>query len=155
MQSLLKIQGCPSEKESQLRCICHNLTVDARGLQSVRNATRKLRQSFNTNNCPRMPSKITVQVARKFTEDIWPIEEILDIIKREIEIREMGINVTSSDRKPVRQTNQPNRPSSNTQAFVLGEDKSKFQDTVQFLYQKSLTHQMHTDHGYRGSHRIL
>ena len=38
----------------------------------------------------RMPSDITVQVARKVKEDIWPIDEILDIIKDEISARNIA-----------------------------------------------------------------
>ena len=47
----------------------------------------------------RMPGEITFQVAKKVTEDIWPIEEILDTIRMEIEAQEFSENVTVS-RKP-------------------------------------------------------
>ena len=33
----------------------------------------------------RMPREITLHVARKTTEEIWPIKEILEIVRKEID----------------------------------------------------------------------
>ena len=121
IKSLLKVQDCPNEKVSQLRYIYDNINVHVHGLEAL----GMPQESYGSLLIPiimqRMPSEITIQVARKVTEDIWPIKESLDIIKREIEAREMGIAV--SDKKPVRQVNQPRQPSSTTQAFVTRDDQ--------------------------------
>ena len=47
-----------------------------------------------------MPKEITSQVARKITEDIWPIEEILDIIRHEIAAREYSENLVPEKKQP-------------------------------------------------------
>ena len=62
-----------------------------------------------------MPGEITVQVARKVTEDIWPIHEILDIIRREIEARELSKSV-SVTRNTVKQP--PKVSLATTKSFV-------------------------------------
>ena len=43
----------------------------------------------------RMPRKITLHVARKTTEEVWLIEEILDIVRKQIEARELSKNITT------------------------------------------------------------
>ncbi len=50
-----------------------------------------------------MPSEITVQVARKVTEDIWPIREISEIVWTEIEAREIRGSIVIDEK----QTYQP------------------------------------------------
>ena len=91
MQSLLKLQDCPCEKVSQLRYIYDNINVHVRRLEAL----GMPQESYGSLLIPiimqRMPSEITIQVARKVTEDVWPIKEIVEMIKKESEAREMGI----------------------------------------------------------------
>ena len=124
MQSLLKLQDCPCEKVSQLRYIYDNINVHVRGLEAL----GMPQESYGSLLIPiimqRMPSEITIQVARKVTEDVWPIKEILEIIKKEIEAREMGICVATSDKKTAKPTNQPRQPAT-TQAFFTKEEQRR------------------------------
>ena len=48
----------------------------------------------------RMHEEITIQVARKMSESIWNMAEILEIIQKEIQAREMGQKVKLSYSKP-------------------------------------------------------
>ena len=36
----------------------------------------------------KLPSEIRLQIVRKSTQDVWAIDELLDIIKKEVEARE-------------------------------------------------------------------
>ena len=115
MQALLKLQELPNEKVSHLRTILDKINIHVRGLESL----GMPQESYGSLLIPiimqRMPGEITVQVARKVTEDIWPIKEILDIIRREIEARELSESVSVS-RKTVQQP--PKVSFGTTKSFV-------------------------------------
>ncbi len=46
-----------------------------------------------------MPREITLQNARKITEEVWPIKEILEIVSKDIKAREISDDVESNERK--------------------------------------------------------
>ena len=115
MQALLKLQELPNDKVSHLRFMLDKINVHVRGLESL----GMPQESYGSLLIPiimqRMPGEITVQVARKVTEDIWPIQEILDIIRREIEARELSESV-SVTRNTVKQP--PKVSLATTKSFV-------------------------------------
>jgi len=84
MQALLKVQGLPNEKVSQLRLIFDQINAHVRGLETLGVTAERYGSLLIPIIMSRMPSNITIQVARKIKEDIWPIDEILDFIKDEI-----------------------------------------------------------------------
>ena len=96
LQSLLKLQDCPNDKVTQLRYIYDKINVHVRGLESLGMSQESYGGLLIPIIMQRMPSEITIQVARKVTEDIWPIKEILEIIRCEIEARELGESVLAS-----------------------------------------------------------
>eukprot|EP00795_Rhopilema_esculentum_P005588 gene5588-biopygen573 len=76
-----------------------------------------------------MPAEITLQVARKTSEQIWRIDEILDIIRKEIEAREISRKLdTKTTRKSERTSLTEYRGT--TRAFAVikdGERERKLQ----------------------------
>ena len=64
----------------------------------------------------RMPRTITLQIARLMKEDVWPIDEILEVVRKEIESREISDSVASLDVKKDRPftANRPRSPSATT-----------------------------------------
>ncbi|XP_065068368.1 uncharacterized protein LOC135693738 [Rhopilema esculentum] len=96
MQSLLKLQDCPNDKVAQLRYIYDKINVHVRGLESLGMSQESYDGLLIPIIMQRMPSEITIHIARKVTEDIWPIKEILEIIRCEIEARELGESVLAS-----------------------------------------------------------
>ena len=128
MQALLKLQDCPSDKVTQLRFIYDKINVHVRGLESLGMSQESYGGLLIPIIMQRMPSEITIQVARKVTEDIWPIKEILEIIRCKIEARELGESVLASkqvNRQP--QQAQVNRKQSipTTKSFVANEQQGK------------------------------
>eukprot|EP00794_Sanderia_malayensis_P008684 gene8684-9619_t len=128
MQALLKLQDCPNDKVSQLRFIYDKINVHVRGLESLGIAQESYGGLLIPIIMQRMPSEITVQVARKVTEDIWPIKEILEIIRCEIEARELSDSVlaskqTSRQPQPTQVYRKQNIPT--TKSFVVSEQQGK------------------------------
>ena len=98
MQALLNLQGLPNEKVSQLRLIFDQINAHVRGLETLGVTAERYGSLLIPIIMSRMPSDITIQVARKIKEDIWPIDEILDIIKDKISAREYSEKVSVTDK---------------------------------------------------------
>ena len=99
MQALLNLQGLPNEKVSQLRIIFDLINTHVRGLETLGVTAERYGSLLIPIIVSRMPKEITIQVVRKIKEDIWPIEEILDIIQHEIAVREYSENVIVSEKR--------------------------------------------------------
>eukprot|EP00795_Rhopilema_esculentum_P016270 gene16270-biopygen5527 len=90
MQALLNLQSYPNETVSQIRAIYDNINVQVRGLETLGISSERYGSLLVPVIMSRMPAEITLQVARKTSEQIWRIDEILDIIRKEIEAREIS-----------------------------------------------------------------
>ncbi len=119
MQELLNLQSSVKEKATNLHSLYDNILVHVRGLESLGVSSERYGSLLIPVIMLRMPSEITLQVARKTSQDIWQIDEIMSIIRTEIEARDLckKIHVRNkvSDRaaKPI-----VNTPVRTTKAFV-------------------------------------
>ena len=100
MQALLSLQGLPNERVSQLHLNFVQINTHVRGLETLGVTAERYGSLLIPIIMSRMQREITIQVARKITEDIWPIEEILDIIRHEIAAREYSENLVPEKRQP-------------------------------------------------------
>ena len=78
------------DRVNHLRTIYDNIMIHIRGLESLGIASEKYGSLLIPLIISRMPGEIALQVARKTSEDIWQINEIMDIIRKEIEAREIS-----------------------------------------------------------------
>ena len=89
MDELMKIPPCTVDKPSQLRYVYDNISVHTRGLAWPIMA--------------KLPTEFRIQIARETTKEIWEITDILDVILKEVEAREVGeivkISADSTSRK--------------------------------------------------------
>ncbi|XP_065054444.1 uncharacterized protein LOC135683188 [Rhopilema esculentum] len=121
MQALLNLQSCPKETVSQIRAIYDNINVHVRGLETLGISSERYGSLLVPVIMSRMPAEITLQVARKTSEQIWRIDEILDIIRKEIEAREISRKLdTKTTRKSERTSLTEYRGT--TRAFAVIKD---------------------------------
>ena len=129
MQSLLKLQSFQNDKLSDIRRIYDTIMVHVRGLESLGVSSEKYGSLLVPVIISRMPEDVALQVARKTSEDVWNIREIMDIIQREIEAREVSKKITGQDRKrsekePFRPFQRYVSPQGTTKSFVAKFDSS-------------------------------
>ena len=131
MQALLKLQNCPNKSVEQLRRIYDNINVHVRGLKSLGSPMDHYGSLLIPIIMSRMPKEITIQVARKTSESIWNKAEILEIIHKEIEAREMGQKVKLSYSKPeqVMTSNRVRTTGGTTRSFLLKGQYERAQQT--------------------------
>jgi len=122
MQSLLKLQSFQNDKLSDVRSIYDTIMVHVRGLESLGVSSEKYGSLLVPVIISRMPEDIALQVARKTSEDVWDIREIMDIIQREIEAREVSKKITGQDRRrekePFRPIQRHASPQGTTKSFL-------------------------------------
>jgi len=85
MQELLNLQSHPNRKTNQLRSMYDNIMGHIRRLENLGVSSEKYGGLLIPVIMSRMPTEIALQVARKTSEDIWKIDDIMEIIRKEIE----------------------------------------------------------------------
>ena len=67
----------------------------------------------------KLPQEVRVQIAREITKDIWDITDILTVILKEVEAREVGENVKihTKGRKPA-----PHKLTTNAAASLVAHE---------------------------------
>ena len=89
MDELLKLPVCQTEKPAQLRYIYDTINVHVRGLQALGINSNQYGSLLIPVIMSRVPKDISLQIARHTSKEIWSITELLQIIKQEMEAREM------------------------------------------------------------------
>ena len=85
MKELLHLQNFPNKTTGQLRAIYDGIYVHIRGLESLGVSSEKYGCLLLPVIMSRMPGEISIQVARKTSEEVWNIMEIMEVIEKEIE----------------------------------------------------------------------
>ena len=115
MKELLNLQNCPNGTTGQLRAIYDRINVHIRGLESLGVSSEKYGSLLIPVIMSRMPSEISLQVARKTSEEVWNITEIMEVIEKEIEAREISRVISVQERKPEKVTTHP---TGTTRSFI-------------------------------------
>ena len=88
MDNLIKINPCANDKPNQLRYMFDQIRVQIRGLESLGVKTESYGQLLIPIIMLKLPSEIRLQVSRVTEKKVWEIQEMLDLIQKEIEGRE-------------------------------------------------------------------
>ena len=104
MDELMKIPPRTVDKPSQLRYVYDKISVHTRGLASLGVDSKQYGSLLIPVIMAKLPQEVRIQVARETTKEIWEITDILNVILKEVEAREVGENVKisadSTSRKP-------------------------------------------------------
>lgn len=92
MDELLNIPTC-GDKVHQLKFVYDKINVHVRGLEALGVDSEKYGSLLIPIIMARLPKEISLRVARRTSEEVWVINDILEIIRREVEAREMSENV--------------------------------------------------------------
>ena len=97
MDELLKIQPCNGEKSSQLRYIYDKVSVNVRGLEALGVHSEQYGSLLIPIIMSKLPSDVRLQVARTRQKDVWEIKDLLEIIRNEVEARELSEHVKANN----------------------------------------------------------
>ena len=129
MDELLKIPACNGDKPSQLRFVYDKVSVHVRGLEALEVNSSQYGSLLIPVIMAKLPPEVRVQIARNTNQDVWEISDLLAVIQREVEAREISENVkvNSEQRKE-----QPAKPHRNlpTAATLVARDSTVSSDGV-------------------------
>ena len=120
MDELMKIPPCTVDKPLQLRYVYDKISVHTRGLPSLGVDSKQYGSLLIPVIMAKLPQEVRIQIARETTKEIWEITDILNVISKEVEAREVGenvkINADSTVRKP------PYKPTMNAAAALVNQE---------------------------------
>ncbi|XP_078368716.1 uncharacterized protein LOC144652543 [Oculina patagonica] len=124
MDELLKIPACSGDKASQLRFVYDKISINVRGLASLGVNCTQYGSLLIPVIMSKLPQEVRIQVARNTAREVWEISELLDVIRQEVEAREISegvktnVNTTEKPKQP--QFKLP--PTANTLVSMQGKE---------------------------------
>ena len=88
MEELLKVPNCTSDRSYSLRSVYDKIIIHVRGLESLEVTSDQYGSLLIPIILSKFPSEIRLRVARESGDDTWDIDELLKIIRQEVEARE-------------------------------------------------------------------
>jgi hypothetical protein len=124
MDEFLKLQPCSSERSPSIRFVYDKIRVHVRGLDSLGVTPDQYGSLLIPVVMSELPNSLRLEVARKATDEIWKIDELLETIRREIEAREASDQVKLNDPRPAtfERSSKPGPPST-AQALLLKDNQ--------------------------------
>ena len=133
MDELLKIQGCnDSDRFTSLRYVYDKMTVHVRGLASLGVDSEQYGSLLIPIVMAKLPSELRLRIARVAKGSVWKIDELLDVIRQEVEAKEISERVMATDQKP--STYHRNRPSTASALFSKAEPNDKGSSVIKCVY---------------------
>lgn len=138
MDELLKLPSCTgTDRSSSLRLVYDKLSVRVRGLTSLGVASDQYGGLLIPVIMAKLPNEIRLRVARETKSTVWKIEELLELIKQEVEARELSEGVKASEERNSKPSNFSKSPKYSTgNSLVSNEDQSKRGMNIQCAYCK-------------------
>ena len=90
------------DKSKQLRFIYDKVSVNMRALEALGIQSDQYGSLLIPVIMSKLPSDVRLQIARKTEKDVWVIKDLLEIIRREVEARELNeqVKANSEIKKP-------------------------------------------------------
>lgn len=114
MDEMLKITGCINDNASQLRAVYDRISINIRGLESLGVSSNQYGSLLIPVIMSKMPPEIRVQIARSTAREVWDMSELLDVIRQEVEARELSDGVKANVNLDKQRESLIKRPSSST-----------------------------------------
>ena len=132
MDELLKLQTCSGEKSSQLRYIHDKVSVNVRGLESLGVHSEQFGSLLIPVIMSKLPADVRLQIARGTQNDVWVIRDLLAMIQREVEARELSERVKTNNE--VRKPSPMSRASSSTTSLTAQGTQAKSSFAIKCAY---------------------
>ena len=85
MDKLLKVPNCVNDKPHSLRTVYDKISIHTGGLASLGVSSKECGSLLIPMIMSKLPTEIRIQIARNSNTDVWNIEDLMKIIKTELE----------------------------------------------------------------------
>jgi len=123
MEELVKLPSCNRDKAVQIRSVYDKINVNIRALEALGIGQEQYGSLLIPVIMTKLPHNIRLQIARLTKRDVWVMDELLEVIKNEVEAREMSESMKIFESKPL--DHQKRLPPPTAAALLVQEDKPK------------------------------
>ena len=88
MEEIIKLPACSGEKLSALRYVYDKVNVNIRGLVSMGINSEQYGSLLIPIIMTKLPQNLRLRIARETDKEVWQIDELMTVIKKEVEARE-------------------------------------------------------------------
>ena len=100
MDDFLKIQACSGDRTSHLRAVYDKIHINVRGLEAIGVNADQYGSFLIPVIMSKLPAEVRLQVARVTAKEAWEIQELLEVIKAEVEAREISETIRINEKRP-------------------------------------------------------
>ena len=102
MEELLKLPACANNRSSSFRYVYDKICVPIRGLASLGVSADQYGSLLIPVIMEKLPTDIRLYIPRKATSDVWKINELLEMIEKEVAARESSEFKSHGNKPPNR-----------------------------------------------------
>ena len=128
---LIKLKPCSGDKPGQLRYLYDKISISVRGLENMGLSSETHGATWIPIVMGKLPTDVRVQVSRLISREIWSMNELLELLEREVEAREIGEaakiseTTTSQTRSHVSNPNNWNQNTRSTASVLFNESERR------------------------------
>ena len=100
MEELVKIPCSANDRPQALRYIYDQITVHIRGLATLGIGSTQYGSLLIPIIMSKLPGEIRLRVARETKDDVWSLDDLMQVIQAEVEAREASEGVRMNAVKP-------------------------------------------------------
>ena len=97
MDEMLKLPDCSTGKARDLRRVYDKISINVRGLEALGVKSEQYGSLLIPVIMSKLPPELRIHVARKTASELWKIDDILEIFRKEVEAREISESVRTSN----------------------------------------------------------
>lgn len=100
MEEFRKLPSCTGDKAAQIRLVYDKILVNIRALEALGMGPEQYSGLLIPVIMTKLPRNICLQIARGTKRKVWAMDELLEVIKNEVEARELSECKKNFDPKP-------------------------------------------------------
>ena len=117
MDDLLKIPSCSSDRTAHLQLVYDKVHANVRGLESLGIQANQYGSFLIPVVMAKLPADVQLQIARVTTKDVWEIDELLQVLRTELQAREISEGIRVHEIRS--STNPPNQQKATRNTFSM------------------------------------
>ena len=125
MDELLRLPSCTGDKSSSLRYVYDKISVHVRGLQALGVSSKEYGSLLIPILMSKLPSGLRMRIARESKGDTWNIDELLEILRVETEVREASERFKVGE-PPKKQSDGPRTYPPSMGKTLLSQESDEF-----------------------------
>ena len=97
IDEMLKLPDCSGGKVHDLRKVYDKINVNVRGLEALGVKSEQYGSLLIPFVISKLPPELRIQIVRKTADELWKVDDILEIIRKELEAREIRESVRTNN----------------------------------------------------------